>query len=71
MDKLENRDIKSMHCLSVDDLKVYQDGNKILKEMNEITVQVSQNTGACYRLGNCANHEQVRLMRLRLERCFS
>ena len=49
-----NRDIKRTHSLSVDDLKVYQESHKILKDMNEIIVQASHDTGACYGVAKCA-----------------
>ena len=38
----------------VDDLKVYQESHKALKIVNEIIVQASHNTGACYGVSKCA-----------------
>ena len=49
-----NRDIKRTHSLFVDDLKVYQESHKILKDVNETIVQPSHDTEACYRVAKCA-----------------
>ena len=49
-----NRVIKRTHSLFVDDLKVYQESHKALKIVNEIIVQASHDTGACYGVSNCA-----------------
>ena len=38
----------------VDDLKVYQESHKALKIVNEIIVQASHDTGACYGVSKCA-----------------
>ena len=42
------------HSLFVDDLKVYQESHKALKDVNEIIVQASHDTGACYGVAKCA-----------------
>ena len=49
-----NRVIKRTHSLFVDDLKVYQESHKALKIVNEIIVQASHDTGACYGVSKCA-----------------
>ena len=49
-----NRVIKGTHSLFVDDLKVYQESHKSLKIVNEIIVQASHDTGACYGVSKCA-----------------
>ena len=49
-----NRVIKRTHSLLVDDLKVYQESHKALKILNEIIVQASHDTGACYGVSKCA-----------------
>ena len=48
------RDVNRKHSLFVDDLKVYQESHKTLKDENELIVQASNNTGACYRAAKCA-----------------
>ena len=48
-----NRDIKCTHSLFLDDLKVYQKSHKILKDVNQIIVQASHDTGACYGAAKC------------------
>ena len=49
-----NRVIKRTHSLFVDDLKEYQESHKALKIVNEIIVQASHDTGACYGVSMCA-----------------
>ena len=49
-----NRDVERIHSLFVDDLKVYQESHKILKDVNEMIVQASNDTGACYGVAKCA-----------------
>ena len=48
------RDLKHTHSLFVDDLKVYQESHKTLNDVNEMIVQASNDTGACYRVAKCA-----------------
>ena len=48
------RAVNRTHCLFVDDLKVYQESHNLLKEINEVIVQVSLDTGACYGVSKCA-----------------
>ena len=43
-----NRIVKRTHSLFADDLKVYQESHNALKNANEIIVQASHDTGACY-----------------------
>ena len=38
----------------VDDLKQYQENHETLKDVNEIILQVSHDTGACYGVAKCA-----------------
>ena len=42
------RNVKLTHSLFVDDLKAYQGSHKTLKDANEMIVQASHDTGACY-----------------------
>ena len=49
-----NRIVKRTHSLFVGDLKVYQESHNVLKNVNEIIVQASHRTGACYGLLKCA-----------------
>ena len=37
----------------VDDLKVYQESHKILKDVNVMIVQASNDAGACYGVAKC------------------
>ena len=46
--------VKRTHSLFVNDLKVYQESHKALKIVNEIVVQASHDTGACYGVSKCA-----------------
>ena len=50
----ENRDVSRTHDLFVDDLKVYQESHEILRDVNEVIVQASHDTGACYGVSKCA-----------------
>ena len=50
-----NRVVKRTHSLFVDDLKVYQESHQALKIVNEIIVQASHDTGACYGVSKCAD----------------
>ena len=43
-----SRDVNRTHSLFVDDLKVYQESHDIFKDVNEVIVQASHDTGACY-----------------------
>ena len=49
------REVKWTHSLFINDLKVYQESHKILKDVNETTAQASHNTGACYGVPKCAD----------------
>ena len=42
------------HSFFIDDLKVYQESHDLLKEINEVIVQASFDTGACYGISKCA-----------------
>ena len=42
------------HNLFVDDLKQYQESHQKLKDINEMLVQASHDTGACYGVSKCA-----------------
>ena len=48
------RDISRTHSLFVDDLKQYQESHETLKDVNEIIVQASHDTGACCGVAKCA-----------------
>ena len=54
MGKPGKRDVKGTHSLFVDDLKVYQENHKTLKDVNEMIVQASNDTSACYGVAKCA-----------------
>ena len=54
MDQPEKRDVKRTHSLFIDNLKVYQESHKILKDVNETIVQASHDTGACGGMVKCA-----------------
>ena len=49
-----NRDVIRTHSLFVDDLKVYQESHELLRVVNEVIVQASHDTGACYGVSRCA-----------------
>ena len=48
------REVKRTHSLFIDDLKVYQESHKTLKDVNETIVKASHDTGACYGVAKCA-----------------
>ena len=48
------KDLKKMHSLFIDDLKVYQENHEKLKIVNETIVKASLDTGACYGVKKCA-----------------
>ena len=54
MGQPRNRDKKRTHSLFVDDLNVYQESHKTLKDVNKMIVQTSNGTGACYGVAKCA-----------------
>ena len=41
------RDVKCTHSLFLDDLKVYQESHKTLKDINKMIVKASNDTDAC------------------------
>ena len=47
------KEVKGTHSLFIDDLKVYQECHKILKDVNETIVQASHDTGTCYGVAKC------------------
>ena len=47
------RDLKRSHSLPEDDLKVYQEIHKTLKDVNEMIVQTSNDIGACSGVAKC------------------
>ena len=49
-----NRDVIRTHSLFVDDLKVYQENHELFRVVNEVIVQTSHDTGACYGVSKCA-----------------
>ena len=49
-----NWSISRTHSLFIDDLKQYHESHEIIKEVNEIIVQTSIDTGACYGVTKCA-----------------
>ena len=48
------KEVKWTPSLFIDDLKVYQEIHKILKDFNETIVQASHDTGTCYGVAKCA-----------------
>ena len=48
------RETSRTHSLFIDDLKVYQESHKMLRDVNEMIVQASHDTGACYGVSKCA-----------------
>ena len=48
------RKVKRTHSLFIDDLKVYKESHQQLQAVNEILVQASNDTGACYGISKCA-----------------
>ena len=54
MGKPGKRGVKGTRSLFVDDLKVYQENHKTLKDVNEMIVQASNDTSACYGVAKCA-----------------
>ena len=52
-----NRDVSRTHSLFTDDLKVYQKSHKILRDVNEVIVKTSHDTGAYYSVSKCAEIE--------------
>ena len=54
MGELSNCIKKRTHSIFVDDLKVYQESHNVLKNVNEIIVQASHDTRACYGVSKCA-----------------
>ena len=49
-----NRIVNRTHSLFVDELKQYQESHQKLKDVNEMLVQASHDTGACYGVSKCA-----------------
>ena len=48
-----SRDVSRTHSLFVDDLKVYQESHELLRDVNEVIVPASHDTGACYGVSKC------------------
>ena len=49
-----SRDVSLTNSLFVDDLKMYVESHEILRDFNDVILQASQKTGACYRVSKCA-----------------
>ena len=54
MGELSNCIKKRTYRIFVDNLKVYQETHNVLKNVNEIIVQASHDTRACYGVSKCA-----------------
>ena len=54
MGEPSNRNVNKTHSLFVDDLKQYQENDKVLKDVNEVIVQASHDTEACFGVSKCA-----------------
>ena len=52
--RTDERDVKRTHSVFIDDLKVYQESHKKLEVANEIIVEESMDTVACYGVKKCA-----------------
>ena len=50
----DNRTVRRTHNLFIDDVRVYQENHDRLKAVNEMIVQASHDTGACYSVEKCA-----------------
>ena len=63
------RDISRTHSLFLDDLNQYQESHETLKDVNEIIVQTSHDTGECYGVTKCAEivFERGKIVRVRGE----
>ena len=48
------KDVKCTHSLFMDDLKVYQENYKTLKDVNKMILQASNDTCKCYGVLKCA-----------------
>ena len=48
------RNVKRTHSSFLNDLKMYQESHKTLKDINKMIVQASNDTGACNRVTKCA-----------------
>ena len=48
------RNVRRTHSFFIDDLKVYQESHDLLKGINEVIVQASFDSGACYGISQCA-----------------
>ena len=49
-----SRDVSRTHSLFVNDLKVYQESHEMPRDINEVLVQTSHDTGTCYGVAKCA-----------------
>ena len=47
MEQPGKKDVKRTHNLFFNDLKVYQESHKTLKDINEMIVHAANDTGAC------------------------
>ena len=65
----KNEDVKRSKNLFLDDLNVYQESHKTLKDITEMILQESNNTGACYRVGKSAKivFEKVKMVNERMK----
>ena len=54
MGKPGMRNVRRTHSFFIDDLKVYQESHDLLQEINEVILQASFDTGACYGISKCA-----------------
>ena len=48
------RNVKRTHSSFLNDLKMYQESHKTLKDISQMIVQASNDTGACNRVTKCA-----------------
>ena len=54
MGQTGKREFKRTYSLFIDNLKVYQESRKILKDVNKTIVQAIHDTGGCYGVAKCA-----------------
>ena len=56
MGQRNEKKIKRMRCLFIDDFKIYQKCHQKLEVVNEIIFKSSMNTGACYGIKKCTEN---------------
>ena len=70
MEEPGKRNISLTHSLFVDDPMVYQESHNLLKEINEVIVQASLDTDACYGVSKCAEIVFERGKMVKNSKCY-